>query len=361
MRHKNTVLITGSSGLIGSSLVRSLGRSYNVVGIDRAGPPYPPIEAECVGADLTSPESIRRALERVSYAYGNSLAAVVHLAAYYDFSGASSELYETLSVNGTRELLRQLQAFDVGVFVFSSTMLLHAPCRPDQRINEESPLQPKWAYPRSKVEAERVIREEAGGMPALALRIAGVYDDHGRSLPLAHQIRRIDAERLTSRVFPGNTSCGQTFVHLDDTVAAFERAIERRASLRGFMPILIGEGETLSYDELQRTISRLLHGEEIETVEIPKSLARAGAWIREYAPFAEEPFIKPWMVGLADDHYAIDIARAEQVLGWRPRRSLRATLPRIIASLRRDPKEWYAANGLEAPSAAEESGDRVRR
>jgi nucleoside-diphosphate-sugar epimerase len=347
-----TILITGSSGMLGSALIERLSGRFKLVGFDRAGPPYPPIAAECIGADLTSPESIRRALARVRYAYGGELAGVIHLAAYYDFSGAESDLYQTLTVDGTAELLRQLREFSTGVFVFSSTMLVHRPCRPGERITEESPLEAKWSYPESKIRAEQAIARERGGTPAVVLRIAGVYDDLGHSIPLAHQIRRTDAERLTSKVFPGDSSRGQAFVHLEDTVEAIVACLERRGQLEGFVPILIGEPETMSYGELQREISRLLLGKPTEPIEIPESVARVGAWVKDLIPFGEDPFIKPWMVSLADDHYALDVGRAERILGWRPRRSLRTSLPRMIGALRQDPERWYRENGLEPPPGA---------
>ncbi len=64
----------------------------------------------------------------------------------------------------------------------------------------------------------------------------------------------------------------------------------------------------------------------------------------------EEPFIKPWMIDLADDHYELDISRARNVLGWQPRRSLRDTLPRMVERLRADPAAWYGENKLELPA-----------
>lgn len=50
------------------------------------GYPFPPPTAECVCIDFTSDTSIKNAFERVRFAYGNRIASVVHLAAYYDFS-----------------------------------------------------------------------------------------------------------------------------------------------------------------------------------------------------------------------------------------------------------------------------------
>lgn len=346
--------MTGSSGLIGAAVVRRLAEQFRIVGFDRAGPPDPPPVAECITVDLTAEEELQPALQAVRRRYGERIAGVVHLAAYYDFSGEPSPLYDEVTVRGTERLLRGLQSFQVEQFLFSSTMLVHAPCEPGQRIDEDWPLEPKWDYPQSKVATEQLIRAQRGAMPAVLLRIAGVYDDLCHSIPLAHQIQRIYERRLTSHVFPGDTTHGQAFLHLDDLVDAFVQLVQRRASLPPDLTLLLGEPETLSYEELQRALGRLIHDEEWETRPIPKPLAKTGAWLQDALPLGEEPFIKPWMIDLADDHYALDVTRARRLLGWEPRRSLRDTLPKMVAALKADPPGWYRANDL-APAAASSS------
>ena len=353
--NKATIIVTGSSGTIGSPLCTMLAATYNVVGFDRAGPPYPPVDVECVSVDLTAEDRVGRALERVRHAYRLRLASVIHLAAYYDFSGEPSPLYDEITVRGTARLLRALHrmGFEVEQFVFGSTMLLHAPSPPGERISEASPIEPKWDYPRSKAETEKVISSERGAIPAVMLRIAGVYDDECHSIPLAHQIQRIYERRLTGRVYPGDVTRGQAFVHLDDTLEAIRLAVEKRHVLLAEAALLIGEPETLGYDELQRTFARLIHDEEWETREIPKAIAKTGAWVLDNMPLVEEPFIKPWMVDLADDHYALDISRSRTTLGWEPKHSLRDTLPKMVAALKRDPAAWYRAHELPLPSSLE--------
>lgn len=353
------IIITGANGFIGSALVNKLGGRFALIGLDRMASRSPPPAAECVCIDLTTEDGVKGAFERVRYGYGDRIAAVIHFAAYYDFSGEPSPKYDEVTVRGTERLLRHLQEFHVEQFVFSSTMLVHAPTEPGRPINEDWPLEPKWDYPKSKVKTEHVIREQHGQIPIVLLRIAGVYDDRCHSIPLAQQIQRIYERQLVSRVFPGDTSHGQAFIHLADLVDAVVRGVECRKTLPPEVTLLLGEPRALGYEELQRQFGRLIHGEEWQTKEIPKAIAKAGAWLEDNIPF-EEPFIKPWMIDLADDHYELDISRARTLLNWEPTYSLMDTLPKMVAALKADPVRWYHENKLKPPTSLEETAQPSR-
>jgi nucleoside-diphosphate-sugar epimerase len=341
-----TLIITGSSGLIGSAFIDRVWENYLEIGFDRAGPPHPPPETEiALDCDLSSDDSVRAALNEVRQLGHTRIASIIHLAAYYSFSGEPSPLYEQVTVRGTERLLRGLRDFHVEQFIFASTMLVHAPCEPGRRIDEDSPVAPTWDYPESKVKTEQLILRERGDVPVVLLRVAGVYDDLCHSIPIAHQIKRIYEKQLLSRVFPGDITHGQAFVHLEDLVEALRLAVEQRKTLPPVTTLLIGEPETLSFDELQRTFGRQLHDKEWKTYRIPKVVAKAGAWLQGLLP-GPDPFIKPWMIDLADAHYALDISRAYQRLGWKPRRSLRETLLKMITALKSDPAGWYKENKL---------------
>jgi nucleoside-diphosphate-sugar epimerase len=346
---RDTLVITGSSGLIGAALASRFDRTYDVVGFDRPGSPHPPAHIECVDCDLTSDESVHAALRQVRDRHGDHIASVVHLAAYYDFKGEPSNRYETITVRGTERLLRSLQSFRVEQFVFSSTMLVHRPASPGRKITEDSPIDATWDYPASKVRTEELIRAERGPIPAVMLRIAGVYDDVCHSIPLAHQIQRIYEKHLTSRFYPAGPNLGQAFVHIDDLVEAFVRVVERRAELPPETVLLIGEPETLGYGELQQAFGRLIHGRKWPTYRVSKGVAKVGAWVQDHLPFGPEPFIKPWMIDRAEDHYELDITRARTLLGWEPKASLRRTLPLMVQALKQDPLGWYRENKLDPP------------
>ena len=288
-----TLIITGSSGLIGSAFIDRVGERYTEMGFDRKGPPrQPPKTAHVIACDLSSDESVCAVLKEVRRLGHRRIASILHLAAYYSFASESSPLYEQVTVRGTERLLHGLRDFEVEQFLFSSTMLAHAPCEPGARINEDWPLEPKWDYPKSKVAAEQLILRERGDVPVVLMRIGAVYDDRCHSIPLAQQIRRIYEKRFISRIFSGDITHGVAFVHMADMVQALLLAVEQRKELPQITTLLIGESETLSYDELQRTISRQFHGQEWKTYQIPKTLAKLGCWLQNLLPGAD-PFVKP--------------------------------------------------------------------
>ncbi len=343
-QEQEVVIVSGSSGLIGYPLIQRLAKKYRVVGLDRLGPPYPPIQAECVNFDIKDEEAIDAAMERIRYGYGSKIASVIHLAAYYNFTEKDSPGYDEINVKGTRKFLKQLQDFEVGQFIYSSSDLIYKPSKPGVKISEECPVQANWGYPESKIETEALIREERGNIPAVFLRIGGVYTDYGFSIPISQQIKRIYEKSFISHFYSGDVDHGDVFVHRDDVLDAIEKTLEKRHSLPEEVAINIGEPVTPTYQELQDRIGKLLHGEEWETHEVPKGMAKAGAWVRD---LTGDPFIKPWMIDRADDHYEIDISRAKELLGWEPKHRLMDSLSTMIDSLKEDPDEWYKRNKLD--------------
>ncbi|MEO9340253.1 NAD(P)-dependent oxidoreductase [Mesorhizobium sp. SB112] len=350
--NKSIVVITGAAGNIGQSIATELRNEHTIVGLDVEGKKA---DFPLIDVDLSSGQSVNTALEKIRETYGDKIAAVIHLAAYFDFTGEDNPLYTEVNVDGTRNLLRALQNFEVERFIYSGTMLVHEAGKPGEIIDEGKPINPKWAYPQSKADAEAVIKAESGKIPYLLLHLAGLYDDESAVPTLAHQIARIYGRDLKSRLYAGDLKAGQSLLHKNDLVRLFRLAVEKRHMLVPDAVILAGETEAVSYEELQNLIGSLIHGkEEWTTLSMPKPLAKAGAWVEEKAepiiPDAidggEKPFIRPFMVDMADDHYALDISRANDQLGWRPRHSIRDTLPKIVNSLKADPEAWYERHGI---------------
>ncbi len=370
---KPLALVTGSEGAIGRRLVAALSKQHEVVRLDvECGDSA----TRCVTVDLGSDSSVVAALQSIRADYGKRIASVVHLAAYFDLSGEPNSLYDKVNVDGTRRLLAALQEFEVEQFVYASTMLVHAPTRPGLPIDEEAALQASWPYPQSKLETEQVVREHHGAIPYVLLRIAGMYTDRCGSPFLAHQIQRIYERHFTANLYAADPAVGQSFIHIDDLIDAFVGLVQRRDKLPDELPLLIGEPQVMSYEAMQNRLAYLIHGEtDWETRQVPGPLAKAGAWMQNKAAElipdsidkGEEPFIKPYMVEMADQHYEIDVSRARDLLGWQPKRSLHETLATMVDALRADPLTWYREHDLIAPAwlaAAKEQripGDQLMR
>lgn len=343
---KEVIIVTGSCGRIGTAIVKRLGEKYKIVGFELLKAIYASTHEELVPVDLSSDESVHQAFMHIRNFYGNKIASVIHLAAYYSFATKESPLYEKITVNGTKRLFDQLKNFEVEQFIFTSTMLMHKPTEPGKPINEESEFSGAWGYPRSKIETEKVIHDMRGNIPTVCLRIAGVYDDQCHSIPISNQIQRIYEKQLNAHLMAGDISHGASYVHMEDVVEAIVMSVQKRKELPPETPLLIGEPKTLSYDQFQREISKILFGKEIKTWSVPKWFAKIGAWLQCLVSFKHKPFIRPWMIDFADDHYELNISKAKEVLGWEPKKSIQETLPLMIEDLKKDPEAWYKKNQL---------------
>jgi nucleoside-diphosphate-sugar epimerase len=197
------VLITGAAGNLGRALAAALAVDYRIVGLDlrSADADYP-----IFTADFSNPAAVELALSRVRALVGARIASVVHLVAYFDDTGEDNALYQSVNVDGTRNLLRALQSFEVEQFLYASTMLVHAPNRPGEHMDEDQPFDPAYIYPKSKLAAEEAIKADHGHIPYVILRLAGVYDDKSVIPTLAQQIKPIHGRAFQGYLYAGSPS-----------------------------------------------------------------------------------------------------------------------------------------------------------
>jgi len=354
---KQVVVVTGSSGRIGTRIIHRLGEMQQPIGLDFIGITSEKPSMEFVYVDLASDHSVECAFNRIRHAYGNRIASIIHLAAFYSFTGEHLELYDAITVNGTRRLLTQAKKFEIEQFIFTSTMLVHEPTKRGVIQNEDSPIRGKWHYPASKVRTEKVIREECGNIPYVIIRIGGCYDDECNCVPISQHMSRIYEKQFASVVFPGNSSNGVPYTHFEDLTDMIMILLEKRQSLPKELTFLCCEEDSITYRDLQTAFGKLIHNsDKWPMVRVPKWFAKTGAWALNNLPFMPEQFIKPWMVDLADDNYEFSMEKARKVLSWSPKHSLRDTLPIMVANLKADPIAWYKRHKIPLPSCVKKCG-----
>ena len=341
------ILVTGCLGRIGFRLCKRLEPSYQIVGIDNDRPKTSELPFDFFNVDLSSQKSVEKAFEDIFAKHGREFEAVIHLAAYYSFKGEGYEPYKKITVDGTKFLAEKLTEAKLHQFIFSSTLLIYSPCKKGEKIKEGSTIDPNWEYPRSKVEAENILLSFKDNFPIVILRIAGCYDEMCHSIPIANQIERIYKKSIKSHLYPGHFQSGAPYLHFDDLIDVFAIILDKGKSLDNVEIFLLGEEETLTHEEIQTIIGKNLWNKAWITIKIPKWLAKVGAFIQLKTPFVKKPFVRPWMIDLTDEYYALDISKSKNFLSWEPKHRLSETLPIIIQNLKNDPEKWHKENELK--------------
>ena len=165
------VLVTGSSGSVGSAVAARLRHDVTVVGLDLR----PGAETTRVG-DIGDRELIRSLVRGVE--------AVVHTAALHvpHLDTAGEDDFQRVNVEGTRTLLDAAAEAGVARFVLTSTTSVYGCSEragpPATWADEELPPQPADAYDRTKLAAESLCRERAGdGMRCVVLRMSRCFPE----------------------------------------------------------------------------------------------------------------------------------------------------------------------------------------
>jgi nucleoside-diphosphate-sugar epimerase len=167
------VLITGHKGYIGSVMAPAfVKRGFEVVGMDSG------YFSECtLVPDSVDVPSIRKDIRDIRASDLSGFSAVIHLAALSNdpIGNLDSGWTREINYDSTVRLAEYAKAAGVERFLFSSSCIMYGMSEA-QVVTEESPLDPRTEYARSKVLAEQAISALAGdGFSPTFLRNGTIY------------------------------------------------------------------------------------------------------------------------------------------------------------------------------------------
>lgn len=154
------VLVIGGSGFIGSRLISVLlADGLQVVNLD--------IAPSAAHPSITEIGDVREFTDVKSAAVG--VDAIINLSAQHRDDVKPVSLYEEVNVGGAATVIKAAEANAVNRIVFTSSVAVYGL----DKVNpsEDSPVEPFNEYGRTKLAAEKLLREWASGDPARSLAI----------------------------------------------------------------------------------------------------------------------------------------------------------------------------------------------
>src|SRR5688572_29536221 len=325
------LLVTGGTGFIGSHLAeegRRRGADVVVLGLTDRPEEQANAEllsrlgAEIMSGSITDAELCRRATRGATH--------IFHLAVAMREGGKSDEFFETINLDGTRHLLQAATTERVQRFVYCSTIGIYGHRAPGV-TNEESPLAPGNIYERTKVAAERLVRDfvENCALPAVVLRPADVYGP--RDQRLLKMFKGVSRGRFP--LFGGGEG-RRHMVYVDDVVSAFFKACERDEAV-GEGLIVAGSRPCTLRELLDRVVA--VTGSKRYGFRLPLAPMLGIAAVVEdmCAALAIDPPIYRRRMDFFHSDSAFDTSRARRVLGWEPRVDLEEGIRRTFEDYRR--------------------------
>jgi UDP-glucose 4-epimerase len=304
---RRAVLVTGGAGFIGTHLVHALlQRGLKVTVFDNLSVGLRdklPSGADFVLGDVTDLQAVQKAMTDHD--------AVVHLAARVAIRSSFDFAVEDTHTNvvGTAAVMRAAQrSGSVRRVVAASSMAVYADSPTPTPITELHPTAPISPYGISKLALEQLVHGMAAGagITSAVLRLFNTYGE-GQALSPYVGVVTIFTNALkrgtAPTIFGGGTQC-RDFVHVDDVVQGFVRAIDSDVSGETFN---IGTGCATSVNQV------------FEMVQAALGLCVQAA----HAPAAD-----------GELRYSIaDIAKAGRLLGYAPQSLLAQTLPSVVRAI----------------------------
>jgi dihydroflavonol-4-reductase len=327
---RNTsVLVTGSSGFVGSAVARALAaRGANLRLLVRGSSPrtnLADLNAEVVEGDMRDQAAVARALQGCRY--------LLHVAADYRLWARDPEEIVRNNLAGVNAVMSAALSAGVERVVYTSSVAtLRIPKdRPGDESDGLTEAEAIGAYKRSKVVAERRVERYVAeqGLPAVIVHPSTPMGPRDvKPTPTG----RIAVEAALGRV-PAFVDTGLNIVHVDDVAEGHLLALEKGRI--GERYVLGGQDASLS--EMLAVIAGLT-GRPAPRVKLPITPLYPLAEIAELMGriTGKEPFLTRDSLKMATHHMYFSSAKAERELGYSAR-PYREALADAVA--------WFKANG----------------
>jgi len=322
------ILVTGAKGYLGTHLVSRLKESgYDVRQFARPHPDTPQSELDdpdTVWGDVRDIEAVERAV--------NGVDKVIHTISNFRHGGSDKDEAYAINVEGTENVLNACLKYKVKRLVHCSTIGVHGDVK-EVPARETTAFNPCDLYQETKLTAEQKVWEfsKNTGLAVAVVRPISMFGPGDRRMLKLFKMIKLGR-------FMKIGPCDAFFqpAYVDDVVDGFMLCLENEAAIGE--AFFIGGNEYVKLEELLNMIASELN------VSAPKIrlplwpvLKLAGACEAICAPLGISPPLHRRRVSFFVNNRAFSTAKAEKILGYKAKTSLRSALRKTIA--------WYEEEG----------------
>lgn len=340
------MIITGATGFLGGRLMRQLRKEYQIFALGRrspreAGAPEGP-GIHWFRVDIGHFDRLREVFYRIREMGGADL--LLHLAAYYDFTGEDHPEYMRTNVMGTRNVLELSVPLKLRKFIYTSSVAACPFPKPGEAVTEHTPPTAPVPYARSKRLGEEMMHRFQDRVPSCILRLAAIFSDWCEYEPLDEFLRTWSSNRWNARILGGKGQSAVPYLHVRDLVSFYVRVVEKCGNLEPAEVLQASPDGSTTHLELYREATRSYCGSPRFPICIPRFLACPGIRMRERlgALTGHMPFERSWMADYIDLRLDVDASRTRRRLDWAPNPDLHILkrTPFMIENMRNNPEEW---------------------
>ena len=300
-----TILITGGAGFFGGILKSAiLAAGHRCISIDICPDPdrHPNLDSRQV--DLRNHQALDQVFAGAANA-GHPVEGVVHCAAMLAHGSEDPANLWTSNVDGTRNLMDAMRQHGVRQHVFTSTNCLwgEAMGRP---VREDDPPNPVELYGRSKLEAERIIREY-GDINSVLIRCPTIID-FGRLGLLSILFEFIDEGRRVWAVGGGRNR--YQFIYAQDLANACMLALDYPHS----DTFNVGSDHVKTIAEVYEYVIGNSRS-KAKVAALPRGPAIAAMKLAYHLKLSP---LGPYHYKMIAEDFLFDTSRIKERLGWRP-------------------------------------------
>lgn len=312
------VLVTGGTGFLGRYLTKKLIEQDAIVKVIDFRKPTQDFPAiDFARTDIRDKDRIGSLCKNVDI--------VFHLASIPSIAREKWDIYYSINVEGTRNILEAAYTNKIKKFVHVSSSTVYGVPR-EFPLKESSPVHPLGKYGRSKLMAEELCREFAKKGLNVSIIRPRVIIGPGRIGIFSILFERIRNHKPVYII--GNGSNVFQFTNVFDMVSACLRAAEYEKSDL----FNIGSEEILTVrEEIARLISYAASKSKI--IGMPQTLAKIALKtlsLLMLSPLVNEQFM------IADKNFKLDTCLARKQLNWTPQYS---NVESLIQAY-----QWYISN-----------------